>query len=403
MKQTEKSVLKELIEKYQRSVLSKEGSKKNLRIVLHLEKEFPFYFDFENFEQAQIFEENLREYEEKNWITATRREADGRTIDVKLNLDKVDEICDALHISTENMTSARYATLMKKYRHQGIDWYIDDVLRQISDYKSIRKYVMSDLKMQENLLKSLCAMMKLEDDVLERIFSAEVLGNSKTFEKLRSKVIWILKQYSLCAKDEDAHEILAQYHIVRNPGHLILKGRGVIRLRESILHIEDFSSGLTLSSMDIQQADILEIRDTSIMTVENLTSFYQCGRPDTLIIYLGGYHNTVRREFLKQLYVKYPDLFYLHFGDIDAGGFYILEHLKTRTGIPFQPYKMDISTLREYRKQALPLTKNDRARLKKLKKNPMCSQTVSYMLDNNIKLEQEQVSPESSVNSQKRK
>ena len=121
MKQTEKSVLKELIEKYQRSVLSKEGSKKNLRIVLHLEKEFPFYFDFENFEQAQIFEENLREYEEKNWITATRREADGRTIDVKLNLDKVDEICDALHISTENMTSARYATLMKKYRHQGID------------------------------------------------------------------------------------------------------------------------------------------------------------------------------------------------------------------------------------------------------------------------------------------
>ena len=81
----------------------------------------------------------------------------------------------------------------------------------------------------------------------------------------------------------------------------------------------------------------------------------------------------------------------MHFGDIDAGGFYILEHLKTKTGIPFQPYRMNAETLKKYKKQAVPLTEHDRKRLQKLRQNPVYSETIRYMLENNIKLEQEHI------------
>lgn len=39
------------------------------------------------------------------------------------------------------------------------------------------------------------------------------------------------------------------------------------------------------------------------------------------MIYLGGCHNSVRRKLLKLLYQDFPEVEYLHFGDIDVGGF----------------------------------------------------------------------------------
>ncbi len=108
------------------------------------------------------------------------------------------------------------------------------------------------------------------------------------------------------------------------------------------------------------------------------------------VIYLGGYHNSVRREFIKKLYQQNPNIHFYHFGDIDAGGFYILEHLKRQTGVDFKPYKMDIATLKEYYCYSKKLTDNDHDRLAKLKDSPY-NEVISYMLENNCKLEQEAI------------
>ncbi len=86
------------------------------------------------------------------------------------------------------------------------------------------------------------------------------------------------------------------------------------------------------------------------------------------MIYLGGYHNHSRRNLLMQIYQKLPDAQYYHFGDLDAGGFYILEHLKRKTGIPFQMFQMDIEILKKYEDYAKPLTENDKKRLMQLEK-----------------------------------
>ena len=79
---------------------------------------------------------------------------------------------------------------------------------------------------------------------------------------------------------------------------------------------------------------------------------------------------------------------YFHFGDIDAGGFYIFDDLCEKTGIPFQPLSMDRDTLYSYKPYWKELTKNDVTRLQKIK-SPVFQEVISYMLEQNCKLAQE--------------
>ena len=126
------------------------------------------------------------------------------------------------------------------------------------------------------------------------------------------------------------------------------------------------------------------------MTVENLTSFHMADSKEVFLIYLGGFHNRIRREFIKKIHRQNPEIAFYHFGDIDAGGFYILEHLRRLTGVNFQPYHMDVVTLRKYQHYTKRLTENDQERLKRLKDSEF-AQVIDFMLEHNCKLEQEAI------------
>lgn len=81
-----------------------------------------------------------------------------------------------------------------------------------------------------------------------------------------------------------------------------------------------------------------------------------------------------------------------YYGDIDAGGFYIINHLREKTKISFKPLCMGIQELKKYRANAKPLTCNDVKRLEKMKddiKFLEFKNVIEFMLINNIKLEQE--------------
>lgn len=85
---------------------------------------------------------------------------------------------------------------------------------------------------------------------------------------------------------------------------------------------------------------------------------------------------------------------FYHVGDIDVGGFYILNHLIADTKIPFRARKMDIDTLAQYKDYACDLTTEDRKRLKDLKGIEALKEyedIFDYMLENNMKLEQENI------------
>ncbi|MCD8023224.1 MAG: DUF2220 domain-containing protein, partial [Lachnospiraceae bacterium] len=106
------------------------------------------------------------------------------------------------------------------------------------------------------------------------------------------------------------------------------------------------------------------------MTVENRTSWLRLKQAGVTFFYLGGYATRWQRDFLKQVYAENPDCQFLHFGDIDAGGFFIHEHLCRVTGIPFGMYRMSRAELQDARFSSClhPLTERDRVRLRSLQK-----------------------------------
>lgn len=135
----------------------------------------------------------------------------------------------------------------------------------------------------------------------------------------------------------------------------------------------------------------MTIEDKKIYTIENLTTFHS-DKLDGFKIYLGGYHNQVRSEFLKIIYDQNPDKEYLHYGDIDSGGIYIYRKLKKDTKVPFRPFRMDVESIKEKKDSWKPLMKNDIVRLQSILKNEEMEEfhkLIAYMLEHNCKLEQE--------------
>ena len=102
---------------------------------------------------------------------------------------------------------------------------------------------------------------------------------------------------------------------------------------------------MALSSACIKEIADFEITDTKIMTVENLTSFNRIKEDDIFYIFLSVYHNSAKQNFIKKIHSQNQEKKYLHFGDIDPDGFYILQDLRTKTNINFVPYKMGIAQL----------------------------------------------------------
>ena len=104
-----------------------------------------------------------------------------------------------------------------------------------------------------------------------------------------------------------------------------------------------------------------------------------------------GYVTRRQRYFLKKMNDDNERLEWFHFGDIDAGGFYIHDHLCRMTGIPFKTLFMGIKELQNpcWKACLKPLSKEDNRRLKALVKQPEYQKTASYMLEHQVKLEQE--------------
>ena len=132
-----------------------------------------------------------------------------------------------------------------------------------------------------------------------------------------------------------------------------------------------------------------------VITIENLTIFFSWKEEGSLMIYLGDYHNLVRRELLRMVYRELPDAKYLHFGDIDveASGYIRLMPKDTDciSDISYGDFGIE-----KYEKYTKKLTDNDRKGLQMLIEKERAEkgenlEVLLYMLDKGVKLEQEAV------------
>ena len=237
------------------------------------------------------------------------------------------------------------------------------------------------------------ALLNQKKEIYLRNLSMEIYGDSKVMENIIKPICDLIIAYADAddfKASENSTDILAFFNVLRNPSYIYFKGTGTITFISGDTY-NLFGNSIGIASNELSMIKKIEIENSEFITVENLTTFHTM-ESNAFLMYLGGYHNSSRAEFLKKIYENNPDIEYHHFGDIDAGGFYIFRRLKEATGIPFTPYKMDQTFLNENNKYWKPLTKNDIARLSSIAGREDMNEfkeISEYMLTNNCKLEQE--------------
>lgn len=385
MMKYDKVILEYLLDKYERSKSFTGDNRIEQSFSVKLTKLFSKYGDEAEYDLFCSLNETVSDLESKEFITSKRKK-NGIINSVTLNVQFLDEIYRYISRTPKSQTNEQLISMLDTYSDK------NELLTKFCEAQKIRlsqnkkaEYFDGDITEYEKLLKTVATIFDVNDETYIRDYSIKVFGDSKTFESIKSKVKRLLFQYGNFPEEDT---ILEDLNIIKNPGHVYIKGSAIITIKGQRLNLSVLNGDIAISSALLPEISSISVTGSRVMTIENLTTFNAFHESDTFAVYLGGYHNSHRRNFINKIYNDNPDAEYYHFGDIDAGGFYILLHLRAKTGVHFMPYHMGIPELQQFKSYTKPLTENDVKRLTALLDSEF-SDTLNYMMKNNCKLEQE--------------
>lgn len=406
MKRYDERVLGKLLDIYERSLLYSGKNKINRTISMAVsQKTLPEYFDESNL-QFDAIHQQLEQLEAEGFIRLVwKNRKKGHILEkCELNMERTEDAYRRLRRKPRKQKEEEIVRICGRYRgkDRNLDGFLDWVQSRIEEGASIRRYVdEEEPEAFDRLCRLILQILSNQEECFLRQFSIRLFHDSKTAEKDISRAARVLAEFSLEGRlsDLQEEEILEEYNIYRNPSWLMMKGKGRFRRQTEAgvcdVDLTAFSGGIGLSNRDAGSVCWDPgSRPDAVVTVENLTSFHQweAGERRELGIYLGGYHNYVKRMFLEKLYQAYPGAEYRHFGDIDCGGFRIWKDLCVKTGIPFQTLHMDLETYERYRHFGRQLTEQDRKTLASMMEDPFFEGQRGLfhrMLQLGVKLEQE--------------
>ena len=271
--------------------------------------------------------------------------------------------------------------------------YLQSVL--VKTEKHVIPRPLSGASLDDDILKALSFMASNEDEIMERVMSLRLYGDSKHFEKnVRPSVLSILRRIRTVERDE---ELLSAYSVVRYPEEFLFCGNLSIEFTDG--RVVDFSAlraGSAITSSDVERAAGCTSTDIRrITTVENKANYIQLASSrgdEELVIFLGGFFSPAKGRFLSLVHKSFPEAEYRHTSDIDIGGFRIFTQLKAL--IPeMTPFMMDEDTLENYMDSAEKITDEDYLRsLEALLSNESYSvfhSLISLMVKKRVRLEQE--------------
>lgn len=383
----ERTILNTLLDRYEKSKSFTSENKVNQKFMAKVASQFSQYADHANYEEFQAVNEAIDILVRKGLIRAKISKANV-CVEVWLNIDEINQAYQYIGRTQKRDINNSVLILLNNYKDKNeiLSRFCDAQVERIKTNKSIQ-FLHEDLRELENILLAVDSLLKVEAETFVRDFSVRVFKDSKLFEGICSKVVNLLYEYG---DFPEKGQVLEDLNIIKNPTYVNFKGAGAITISGQKINLNLFKEDIAISSAMLEDVESIEITGKFVMTVENLTSFHMAESNDAFLIYLGGFHNRIRRDFIKKIHMQNPNMEFFHFGDIDAGGFYILEHLRRLTGVDFKPYKMDLGTLRNYQNYSKILTENDKDRLKRLKGSAF-DEVINYMLENNCKLEQEAI------------
>lgn len=381
-------ILNEFIDRYEKSSYYKGKSEKPRKISIVLHKKFPEYGHSFHYEETNELENIVFQLQSQGFVEFSKKSILG---DRELILNQEENCLDRIYKELKRVPVKEkiihYVKLLDQYYEETfIKDFVDEMKKRAIHQQSLLPYLkVYDENDLENVMKILKGMIDQKDEISFRRFSEKVLGDTKKLEKYKNKIVHIIKDFYDDTLDNE-NDIFEAFYIRKNPAYVYIRGNAIFKINTQLIDLKQMKQYFVLPSLCIKDLTIQNIDAKQVMTIENLTSFHDLSLNDNFYIYTNGFHNHAIQQFLIKLYDFLGDeVNYLHFGDIDAGGFHIYNDLCKKTHIPFQTYHMDVDTLKKYYIYTKKLTKNDRKRLKSMKNN----EVIIYMLKNNVKLEQE--------------
>lgn len=395
---TQRKVLSALLDKYENSKTYKGENQVHQTFSIAPDIIMRDYdSDFADVEDLHLFEEALDELAREQLV---RLELRGTVIrKIILNPESIPVCYEILGREDKNARIRDQILFYESYigKSAVLDRFCKE---QISLLESGRKP--EYLPEEAGELLSLCLfILENKQELLERELSIVRFGNSKLFEKrFRTRVCRILQKYGDYAElldgVDDRREreqiVLGEHSIYSNPSYLYIKGKATLTFRDLPPVELSLDTPVAYSSESLQRLEQIDIHDSQVMTIENLTSFNRMKEKGYFYLFLSGYHNTVKQRLLTRIAEQNRGIRWFHFGDFDPDGFLIVEHLKKKTGIDFHPIHMGRDELEKYKKYGRPMEENDRKKARSLLEKGMYPQEMAFMLEHDCKIEQEIVS-----------
>ena len=171
-------------------------------------------------------------------------------------------------------------------------------------------------------------------DVAVRRLSAQLTGDSKRVEQL-SAPIDVLIQGEVAAPVRDPEDVFNELGLVKFPPTFLISGALQVCVGDQHVPIDAPYLGFPPSAITaFASCETVAV----LLTVENLTTFHELvgqrqPMPAAVLLYTGGMPSPSWKRVYRLLLTSLPvEARVFHWGDIDAGGFRIADHLAACAG-----------------------------------------------------------------------
>ncbi len=407
MKRYDERLLGLLLDRYEGSLLYEGKNQVNVSIAVKLTKSIiPEYFDQTGTEYT-VIDEQLTAMERTGLIRLVWGKNNKHIIEkCELNISEAERAYSLLKRVPKHDKEKRLRKLIAELKLEcsscTAERYLAYIEERLNEGKSLKAELdLDDTENFEQTVRLLNAIELNTEECFVRELSIKSFHDSKIAEQYMGRAVNVLKRFSETAEwltamsDMSDEDILAEYNVYKNPSWVMLKGNGRFKLGADIIDLKSLPSGIGIAGADLAGIvwDNWNV-PRRVLTIENLTSFHRWRDKfgDTLCIYLGGFANRYRRELLMRLKAVYPESKYIHFGDIDCGGFNIWKALCKGTGISFKLIGMDEDCYLSHLSEGRLLSENDKRNLKKMKEDDFFTAQhalFDLMLERGVKTEQE--------------
>lgn len=221
-----------------------------------------------------------------------------------------------------------------------------------------------------------------------RELSLLVTGDTKKIDKTGLKrLASTLRRKNSASSNQGA---LTDAGVIADLKTICIKGPIVLITDRGAIDASILPNGISMFDVDLPNIDRSYVRASRIITVENLDAYRRCNGDD-VYIYTEGSVSPRHRALLRMIHEQNPQVEFAHFGDIDYAGIKAHRVIEETLGCEVGMFHMGIAELANpsYRKAIHPLTSKDRDLLARLLEYERYRGLVSYMLERNVKLEQE--------------